>query len=126
MKQKLKPCPFCGGEAFEAPDKDHEGDNFAMCMACGVKRVAKHWNTRSDHTAKLEAAEAMIRQLSDELWDEVNSNYPDYSLEYKHNRQKRKNDMETVIAARKLLKGWMKLCVPLIQQRLNDDDAQNE
>ena len=67
MSEKLKPCPFCGGEAYYLTPKKMQGSAFVAvgveCKQCGAvpfmtmvyeaetsekkRRVAaKHWNRR--------------------------------------------------------------------------------
>lgn len=59
MTQKLKPCPFCNGEAEIITDAVWQ--SFVMCMMCGFgsseavldkEALVKQWNTR--HEAKRE------------------------------------------------------------------------
>jgi len=52
MKEKLKPCPFCGGKAhISQKDKMLYCDNCEVCMGGGLfalplKEAVKAWNTR--------------------------------------------------------------------------------
>jgi Lar family restriction alleviation protein len=68
MSDKLKPCPFCGGEAdIMTPEDDNMRLAAVMCMGCyvtGPEREAEDlaiaaWNTRCDipeaELAKVEA-----------------------------------------------------------------------
>ena len=61
-KIKLKPCPFCGGEAEfalgEEYRQEHEQSNdWVKCRSCGVetsyfdsrKESAEAWNRRADN-----------------------------------------------------------------------------
>lgn len=55
MSRKLKPCPFCGGEA-ELRKWAIEGDILVWCKSCGAETKSGHrveaittaWNTRAD------------------------------------------------------------------------------
>ena len=61
MSEKLKPCPFCGGEAYLEPASDTP--SIVICMKCGARgkwfEVSKHycsdekaieaWNRRTDN-----------------------------------------------------------------------------
>ncbi len=84
---KLKPCPFCGGEAKEEeeikrdPTWAHGGRaiNWAECNECGAKGPwakvghdgsgARNWNTRADlHEAALaQARDDALREAADKL-----------------------------------------------------------
>jgi len=57
-------------------------------------------NTRPDAQADLVEA---LRECTDGLEDEINGRYPEYMLNYPHNVQTKKNDMEAVIKARAAL-----------------------
>lgn len=58
METELKPCPFCGGEAWVIPQPTYRGNTyqyFATCTICGVEmpRTARteseaieRWNRR--------------------------------------------------------------------------------
>ncbi len=70
MSEELKPCPFCGGDAFL-----HESDEFwyVSCNHCinqtthfynGKDIVIDRWNTRVDD-AKLKLAVEALEQLAD-------------------------------------------------------------
>ena len=59
MNIKLKPRPFCGGEAVKENRMLSYNDEFYMpddegceCLSCGVitrKQTVEAWNTRTDH-----------------------------------------------------------------------------
>ena len=58
MTEKLKPCPFCGGEAFWAADTSWEKITYSIyCSECGIetlqfktkKAVRSAWNRRIDN-----------------------------------------------------------------------------
>jgi len=60
MTEKLKPCPFCGGEALLKDDLEYFGAK-VICLECGatkvlydfskensIKGVIKEWNRRAE------------------------------------------------------------------------------
>ena len=53
--------------------------------------------------AERDRLKALLRQCADELAVEIEAKYPPYMLEYPHERQKKKNDMEIVLMAREAL-----------------------
>jgi len=88
---KLKPCPFCGGEAYF--DKDDDGWQWIECGKCHVATsqraslmedckplLAEAWNTRSaiDSEAKIKRVEELETELESArkdrriAWDDAN------------------------------------------------------
>lgn len=75
---KLKPCPFCGGEAkLELTTQYYTGEPemenaFIRCMKCGVwtdeyeyaTEAVAAWNTRHEETCKLHEVDALTQTLS--------------------------------------------------------------
>ena len=62
--EKLKPCPFCGGEAYIESLNDHRTGyavHFATCLVCGCEmpriartkqKAAEVWNRRTENDEK--------------------------------------------------------------------------
>lgn len=55
MKEKLKPCPFCGCEMVEKVKAPMNGYYFIQCDSCHarsdistVKQVVEDWNRRAN------------------------------------------------------------------------------
>ena len=55
MSDKLKPCPFCGGNAVYIEKRDIFISKFVTCAKCGIEtrrnylrkdKAIEHWNTR--------------------------------------------------------------------------------
>ena len=70
MSEELKPCPFCGGEAYEYISMRLGEEDGIGCTDCGVlllSMTAKAWNTRTD-TQQVE----QLRKERDELAAHVN------------------------------------------------------
>lgn len=81
---KLKPCPFCGGDAFEYKPTAKKGDDYvewtrfypiAMCDSCNAniagvdhdwtcKTAVVKWNTRNNDDMKAKIIEA-VEKLDD-------------------------------------------------------------
>ena len=66
-EQKLKPCPFCGGEAMVVK---MGYPHFVYCTSCGAKvhkwdieRSVDAWNRRSIDADIVEAVKRAIREL---------------------------------------------------------------
>lgn len=62
MSNKLKPCPFCGGEA-EYGANSVQGYEYVRCASCKARtwscyetkeQAAQAWNTRAERTCHLE------------------------------------------------------------------------
>ena len=62
---RLKPCPFCGGDALLSHDYEGIGSSYVRCRKCGVEsirfiksfeiasddRAVEYWNRRADDEA---------------------------------------------------------------------------
>lgn len=67
MTEKLKPCPFCGGEPFMVDAEiDGRAHYIVKCTAChstsGVmqmdrSKAAKAWNRRAERTCRMDKSE---------------------------------------------------------------------
>jgi len=48
--EKLKPCPFCGGEQLQlCADSNNPDKNFVRCRHCKAQAPLKAWNTRANN-----------------------------------------------------------------------------
>jgi len=56
-----------------------------------------------DLEAERDKLKGLLKKTADELEDEINARYPEYTLGYPNYVQKKKNDMETVLEARAAL-----------------------
>ena len=72
--QKLKPCPFCGGEALKCVSFIAPNMHWVLCKNCHAapdvhateaKAIAA-WNTR--HTPDREAVAKLLCEISDDDW----------------------------------------------------------
>ena len=68
-------------------------------------QLLKAADTITRQQAEIERLREALKRCADELEDEVNASYSPHSLEYPHNVQKKKNDMEAVVEARDALNG---------------------
>jgi Lar family restriction alleviation protein len=72
MNNKLRPCPFCGGEAVFsiAMNNLNEKFDYVECLDCAASShpvkskllTAKVWNTRQDNYTKSEVDELLRKQ----------------------------------------------------------------
>lgn len=73
MSNKLKPCPFCGGEA--EIERQYHGGYVVYCQNenCGCAifgnrdEVLKAWNTRADEPETYDDIQAEINRLTEKL-----------------------------------------------------------
>lgn len=68
-EQKLKPCPFCGGEAYArfVKDKGAFGYTSVECKKCGaVPYVHMAYNNLSKEEAVMGVVEAWNRRVKDD------------------------------------------------------------
>ena len=91
MTDKLKPCPFCGGESEFNSDEFGEG---VCCKSCGAtlhngvygeygrKLASADWNARPienklpEKTGKLEAENTRLREALEVILDEAQKDEP--------------------------------------------------
>ena len=71
MSDTLKPCPFCGGEAYLA-NVGMVGCSCVICTECRMHsddglqdRVVTAWNTRADLSADPEAIAAIVARVTE-------------------------------------------------------------
>ena len=84
MSEKLKPCPFCGGQAFRADGNckpDYVAIHCSSCFASGEERTiyetAKEaWNTRTIENRLIGALDIVRMDIERAL-----ENSPDLALE---------------------------------------------
>lgn len=78
----------------------------AFIGLCSGGNTTRFREVMTDETPdEITRLRASLKRCSDELFGEVVANYPNYMLDYPHNQQRIKNDMESVVEARKLLGG---------------------
>ena len=63
MNDKLKPCPFCGGEAALHKIAFFKHEAYVRCKTCGVRTLEFSSATMED--AKLKAIEAWNRRAGE-------------------------------------------------------------
>lgn len=68
MENELKPCPFCGGEAYMA--QNYLGQKYVWCAECGAGvwgKDTEDWRvaTMGERRAKKAAADAWNRRVND-------------------------------------------------------------
>lgn len=74
MMSELKPCPFCGGEAYArfVKDKGTFGYTSVECKKCGaVPYVHMAYNNLSKEEAVMGVVEAWNRRANDEAGKDV-------------------------------------------------------
>jgi hypothetical protein len=65
MTEKLKPCPFCGGEARPSEQVVPNTDIrywIAICANCAASTPLENWNTRPSVVPDREAVARIIRE----------------------------------------------------------------
>ena len=67
MTDKLKPCPFCGGEAGLNEVEDGHGGlsgAYVVCLnGCNVQATPITWNTRADDWQPIETAPKDVKNI---------------------------------------------------------------
>jgi len=68
MSEELKPCPFCGGSAFEMVDEDKGDDyGFVACSGCHVETPYGYKEYRREKWNRRAEPEELPEWLIDEL-----------------------------------------------------------
>lgn len=83
MNKKLKPCPFCGGEAKLFLDESRYYKSQVYCKKCGVRTNREHipeiavttWNTRKP-------IDKVVEQLEEKSFKDYYYNESVYETKY--------------------------------------------
>lgn len=70
---ELKPCPFCGGEAYTATGLKGDGSpwNYVECEVCAASAEPDEWNTRTAPTDFISRDDPVLRQVMEALEKEI-------------------------------------------------------